>query len=579
MSDKLVDIILERNDKLKAEKNPWNILYQSLSEYILTRKASFTEENEDEFLNIEYVWDSTATKANRVMASALKGMMFPSAKDSFNLVKSDNISDKEEILRYYEWATKELANIMGDSSSGLEVALDEYFLDNGCFGTSGIAIFEGKDVGLPEIPIIYKPWNIKRMSIAENENGMIDVIYYEFKMTIRNAVNKYGLDNLSSKAKGLYKKDKFSEKIKILHAIEPMKNLEKLTSNNNFKNFPYLSYHIEVETKHIIKDSGFKEVPVVVGRFSKVIDDVYGYSPGIEALSNIYMINLNFENFVRFSEKSADPPSAIVDGIFGDVIDMSPGAFNVMDLSSEIRGNVPPIMPMHSGRLQESERVREELRRDIADMFYIDRLLNFNNEAQMTLGEVRIRREIQNQTFPSLFVRQETEVLSPLIKRSFNIAFNAGRLGVVRGSDEEKKILALNQKLYIEGKITLLPEIKYIPDEVVEKMENNEEVYNIEYTTPAMRISRTEELNGIISTWEFAGNVAQVYPEILDNLNADKSIKITSELLGASTEILRSEEEVEKIRETRRLAIQQQAEMQQMAETANVAKSLGAQSD
>ena len=75
-------------------------------------------------------------------------------------------------------------------------------------------------------------------------------------------------------------------------------------------------------------------------------------------------------------------------------------------------------------------------------------------------------------------------------------------------------------------------------------------------------------------TLGLVGNLAAVYPEILDNINADEAIRLAADIKGTPEKMMRSEEEVEELRRQRAEAQQQQMQAQQMAAMAQPAKDM-----
>ena len=130
-----------------------------------------------------------------------------------------------------------------------------------------------------------------------------------------------------------------------------------------------------------------------------------------------------------------------------------------------------------------------------------------------------------------------------------------GKLGVMPGS-----------KRHYDSIINGYPEL-IIPPDIATAMLRGEEVYTIEYLTPAMRMFQAELMGGIMNTWKFANDIAQTQPEIYDNLDEDISLKRISEFAGAPQEIIRSAEVIAGIRDARAKQQQQAQEFQQKIET------------
>lgn len=542
-----VESLLQRNKELKNEKSLWNNHYQIIGEYIRLRKQQFTVEMTPGGFLVDDIFDTTAPEANVKMAAAFMGLMWPNGAKSIRIIAPYGVVETPEIKKYYKEVTKRLSLAMDSPKSGLSTALDEYGQDQGAFGTCGIAIMPKDDL---DHPISYKVWDVKTMAIDENNDGFIDTVYNEKKMTVRQVVQEYGLKKCSERVRGLYKDRKFYEYITVLHIVEPRSTFNTKKKNN--QNMPIASIHIDVEAKHVMRDSGFVEMPIVVARFSKVPTEKYGRSPAMLALPDILELNAVRESKMLATEKNLDPSLIVYDdGTMGGAeIDTSPGSVTVISVSGRV-SNTKPVEPLYTvGEMQSTKEHIVYLSESITSKFYIDRLLDLNNEVRMTLGEAQIRNKIRGDSLSAIFARQELEFFTPLIERSFNIMFGKGLLGVEKGSKEEITAISLGEKPLL------------IPDEILKRIDAGREAYQIQYMSPAKRMMQAEEVQGIMTTWEFAINSASVAPDLLDNLDPDESIRRISFLTGCPDELVRDSQTVTLIRQFRAQAQAQQAQLE-----------------
>ena len=75
-------------------------------------------------------------------------------------------------------------------------------------------------------------------------------------------------------------------------------------------------------------------------------------------------------------------------------------------------------------------------------------------------------------------------------------------------------------------------------------------------------------------TLGFAGNLVAVFPEIVDNIDADKAIREYSEILGNAANLLIDKEQVDAMRAQRQADQAQMMQQQQQAAMAQNAKVL-----
>jgi hypothetical protein len=554
-----VQAVLVRTKQLEKNKQPWLAHLQLLGEYIHTRKQSFTsDQQKGDFLNRE-LFDSGAPKANKTMASTLVGMLWPPSAKKFRLRPPRGIGDKTDEKEYYEFITNLSRQTLDHERAGLRGSYDEYMLDQGAFGTSGIEVIEADDT--EDIDVLYKAWGIQEMKIAEGKNGRIDTIYLELKFPIHRVVAEYGLSAVSEKTRNLYKTSPDDE-IKLLIAIEPRKIRDY--SGKGPLDRPFQAIHVEMDQKVLLREKGYDELPIKVGRFTKLINEEYGRSPGMDALPSILETNAIWESVTIAIEKNLDPPLGVLDdGRLGNAeIDTSAGAINVFNIAGKAGEN--PVFPLYTvGEVRQTTNLLESLEKDISDHFFLDRLLDFNNETTMTLGEVQVRNKMRHQTLGSVFSRQIQEVFSPVIERTVNILFKKGRLGVVEGSVEHTMAV-------LEGR-----DIAVIPASVVALIKAGKDFYEIEYFTPAMQIMSAEENEGLFRAWQFAQALSQTNPNATIVLDEDYSVRRFTENSGAPSEAIRSKQKVAEILAEMDKQRQEQMQLEQAKQAAEAARNAG----
>lgn len=551
---------LARLKQLKALKQPWLELYQLLGEFIHQRRMDFlTTQQAGAFLTRE-IFDTTAPKAAKTAASSILSMLWPNSVKRFRFKPPAELSNTRENKEYYEKITAKQIAVMDNPKAGLPMALDEYMLEDVVFGTSGVGAFPDK-----KTKVRFKPYGIKNICIAEDANGFVDTVYCEWKWPVHQIVKEYGVENVSPRVRSLFEKGEFDTEFDVLISVEPRITDDFSQARGNDA-MPFEATHLEIESKKLLREGGYTEIPIKVGRFWKILGEVMGRSPGMDALPSTLEANAIWEAVTVAIEKNLDPPLGVLDDgkLGGGEIDTSAGAVNVFNITGRA-GEKNPIFPLYTvGEIKQTVNLLQELSQDISDHFFIDRLLDFNNETRMTLGEANIRNKLRNSTLGSIFTRQIAEVFSPLIERVFNILFEAGEFGVINGSAE-------HQIAHMIGENPII-----IPDEVAKLMLAGKDVYQIEYFTPALRVMQAEELDGIYRTWQSASEIAAAgVPEVLDNLDADESIRRVSNIAGAPTEILRAEKDIEEMRAERDRIRQQQMQLEQAKQTSEALRNVG----
>lgn len=550
-------------EELDAEKRPWLIHYQALAEIFLTRKMDFTRMMiPGQFLQAD-VFDNTGQFAAYTFASLFLSMMWPDSERTFRLRPVKRLRKLPGVEEYFRWATEVLHEAMDKPEAGLSMALMEHFLDTGIFGLSGIATLDGPEDD-DELPLVYDSWGVKSMCIRETAQGYVDTVYFVRSLTTRQIVLEYSKsgDKIPPKIQDQYEKRKFNEKHDVLTIIEPKKPEPGKRGQAGMK----------VRTIHIAKDEGVRmrlgaaeDMYVAVGRLFKSVDETQGRSCGMLALPDAQSLNALTEAVLVAAEKLLDPPLAVLDDgrLGGGVIDTSAGALNVFNSSGRM-GNEKPIFPINTvGEMQSALEQQKALIGKIMQAFFLDRLLDLNNQTQMTAYETSVRDKIRGESVGGIFARQEKEVMTPTVKTSFNKLFRKGYLGIINtgpGATLRRKWDAITGA-----------EKMIVPPAVVAAYQAGLNVFEVEYISPAKRFQQAGKLQGLMTAIDSIVALQPVIPGMTDGIDPDKTRSDIYEYAGAPITGLRTIDETLKFRAANREAADKQAQLQEGEAKTNIA--------
>ena len=502
--------------RLMEKRSNWENHWQEVSDYMLPRKAEITKERARGDKRHTQIFDATAIHALELLAASLHGMLTSSANKWFSLrFKETELNSLDEAKEWLEDATSRMYDVIAKSNFQQEIF--ECYHDLIAFGTSCLMIEEDQD----DI-INFSARHIKEIYIQENKKGFVDTIYRRFKMPAQAVADKFGIDNVSKEISNKIKKTPFDD-VELVHVVRPRYDFDPQKLDK--KNMPFQSIYFEYGSGHIIKIGGFKENPYVIPRYLKASTEVYGRSPGMNALPDVKVLNKMVENSLKAAAKQIDPPLLIPDDGMLAPVRMSPGSINYYRAGSRDR-----IEPLNINANNSTTLNSENQRRDaIVKMFHVDQLVISENR-NMTATEVVQRQEEKMRILGPVLGRLQSELLSPLIIRIFNILLRNG--------------------LFLPA-----PEIL------------RSQELNIEYVSPMALAQRSQELQSIMRGLELFGSMAQAMP-VMDYIDENGFIKQVIDILGLPAKMIKSDAQVQEIRQQRAAQEQQQMEMQQqMAET------------
>ena len=515
---------LKNNLSILMEKRAtWESHWQEVADYMLPRKADINTERPKGDKRHTLIFDGSAIHALELLASSLHGMLTSSVNRWFGLrFKETLVNQNDEAREWLDDVTDKM--YLAISRSNFQQEVFETYFDLIAFGTSCLQIEEDKD----DI-IRFSSRHIKELYISEDAKGMVNCIYRRFKMSAKATVEKFGLENLSSKVQNTFKKSQF-EDVELCHVVKPrdMYNPRK----EDKQNMPFVSCYFEYDSGHIISEGGFREFPYVVPRYLKASSEIYGRSPGMNALADVKVLNKMVEVGMKAAAKQVDPPLLVSDDSMLSPIRMSPGSINYFR-----SGSRDTIQPLNIGANNPLGLNMEEQRRQaISQIFHVDQLLITENR-NMTATEVVQRNQEKMRILGPVLGRLQSELLQPMIIRIFNIMLRNG--------------------LFPEAPEILL----------------NQEV-DVEYVSPMALAQRGEELNSIVKGLELFGNISQLAPTTLDYIDPPGLIKNLIKILGLPATMIRSDEEVQQIAEEKAEAQNQQMQMQQNLAESEMARNV-----
>ena len=506
--------------RLMEQRSTWESHWQECADFMQPRKAEITNERARGDKRNLQIFDATAIHALELLASSLQGMLTSSANRWFSLrYKEDQLNDIDEAKEWLEDVTDKMYTAFARSNFQQEIF--EAYHDLITFGTACMMIEGDEDQILR-----FSTRHIKELYIQENDKGFIDTVYRRFKIPVHAAVEKFGLENLSLETGKLFKKEPF-EKIELVHVARPrtIYNENKLDK----KNMPFQSIYFEFSSGHIIDIGGFKELPYVIPRYLKASTEIYGRSPAMNALPDVKVLNKMVETAMKAAAKQVDPPLLVPDDSMLAPIRMSAGSLNYYRAGSRDR-----IEPLNIGQATSVTLNQENQRRDaINKTFHIDQLM-ISSQRSMTATEVIQRNEEKMRILGPALSRLQSELLQPMILRVFNIM--------------------LRNKLF----------------QVAPEVLSNQEI-DIEYVSPMALAQRSQELQSLVRGLELFTQIGQIAP-VQDYIDENGLVKQIINLLGLPAKMIKSDAQVQQVREQRAAAQAQAMQMQQAMQEAQMAK-------
>lgn len=519
---------LKRLKSLQDVRNSWDPQWRTIGRLMSSRLGRFSveETNRGEVKHGD-ILDNVAFVSYRTLAQGMMSGMTSPARPWFKLTLSDDaLADSSSVKEWLEEVTKRMRRVFQDSNTYR--ALHSMYEELALFGTA--ASFMVQD---DEKVVRHYPLTIGEYWVSANHKGEIDTLYRRIQKTAYELVDEFGIENVSNAVQSAYERGSKDKPVVVVHAVEP--NRSRDVSKHDAQNMAWRSVYFEEngEGDKLLRVSGFKRFPVLCARWAVTGNDVYGCSPGMDALGDVKQLYAMTEAHVVAVQRLVDPPLIISASFKDGDLDTNPGG------RTRAKGMADAAcVPINAGPINLDHLSRQIvlIKQSIREAFYVDMFLiiSGNDNTQMTATEVAERREEKMMMLGPVVERLQSELLNPLIDLTFDYMAQAGRLPPV-------------------------------PEELFEQD------YKVELVGMMAQSQQAIEANAVARLIGGTLEVARAKPEILDKIDLDALVDVQAHAYGVSPSIVRPTNEANKLRSQRAQAQQamQQAAMQnQAADTA-----------
>ncbi len=540
---------LRRYNSLKVRRDSvFKSAWQSLSQYYLPNMSDINnEKNEGTSGWSDRIFDTTGIEDARTCTTGQSNWATPAAEPWFQWSppKFLNMEDDDDGAIWTgicsEIALSELARSNYYSASGMQ------YQSRTVFGTGQLHIEEGRNALLN-----CSTRKIGTYCIDLSDEGIVDTIYSEFKLTARQAAQKFGMANLGEKVQKAAMDDGgqgADKEFTFLHAIRPREELERVPGKLDPENKPIASIYVSCDDKICVRISGYDEMPDSVTRFSDWgTGSAWGYSPAFETLPNVRQLNY----IVRFMdaqyELRANPRILEPVGLSGQ-LDLRPGGITTYDPNQGELGL--PREWMSSADIAGTEHSVKTKQDAVHRMFYTDVFSMLSQiDRRMTAYEISQRIGEKLEQLSPMFGRLITEKTGPDLKRVFGI-------------------------LYRAGKFPPAPRSMYVPDASGKKLRLV--MPEVSYTSRLSLALKSLQNRATVNTMQFviesAKNTGRI--DLLDNWDLDAMYRGYAIAEGVSAKYERPMRQVVALRDARAKQAAAQQAMMAAEQASNVAKNLG----
>lgn len=510
-------------DRQKNARNNFDSMFEEIARYVLPRAQDFVSKSSPGTRKDQYIFDSTAPLALPRFAAAMESLTAPRTEKWHSLRPlAENLQDDEEVALYLERKRDLLFRIRYSRQANFAGQIGECYTSLGAFGTMGMFIEDGLSRGP-----LYQSVPLSQMYIDEDAQGRVDTVRRKYTLTVRQAVQKFGSDNLPEDITKYADKEP-SKEFEFLHVVRP--NGERKADVRDFRGMKVAAFDICVTCRCTLRRGGYRTMPYAISRYTVAPGEVYGRSVMWDAFSDIKTLNEQAKTSLRYGQRLLDPPWLTADVDSLSPFSVQPGAINPGYLDGQGRAMAQSLVPSGDPRVAFED--MEGRRKNVNTSALITLFQILVDTPRMTATEALLRAQEKGALLAPTVGRQQSEFFDPLIHRELDIMENAGLF-----------------------------------DDMPEALAKEGGMMEVVYDSPLTRAQMAEEGVGMVRTIEIAGQLAQYDPEVIKDIDAAWTLRKLAKINGAPVQMIKSAE----VRDAEKQAAAQQEQMANILGAANSA--------
>lgn len=529
-----IQLLESRMTCLKSDASSWIDHYRQISRYLLPRNGLFFEENNNtrgERKN-QYIIDSSATRALRVSASGMKSDLISPSRKWFSL----EIEDKD-LMKYRpaaSWIDEAIA-ITHAKINASNVHRVTHTMYEELFGYGVSAAFKAKSF---DKVVILQHLAIGTYYIAANYNGDVDTLYREFYKSVAQVVKEFGIENVTNNTRSMFQRGQLDKQILIRHAVEPREDRDTKSYSVKDKKWKSCYWEPAGHNGKYLRESGFDNFEFIVARWSTNGNNVYGDSPGMDALGDIIQLqNAQYRNSQAI-DYMVRPPLQIPISMRNRDNQFFPGGASYYDPAGGVSGGVKTAFDVNID-LQHLLSDIQDIRNRINQAFFTDLFqLISSDDGQRTAYEIASRNQEKISVIGGVVERSNTDILDPIVSAFFEACLLGG----------------------------------LFPEPPPELRGHN---INVKYISILSEAAQSVDLVNIDRFTAGIGQMAQINPGVLDKYDTDTWVDVYADKLKVDPDLIIDNDKVAIIRQQRAEAQARAQQQQALIDAGGLAKNVG----
>lgn len=513
---RLTSEILTRLEEMKKIRQREESIWEDITEIIAPEYSDIMNEVADASLperRVAQNFDATGRDALRLWSNGFQGYTTPRNSPWVKETLADHKLMKASGVRRYLQERTEVITWQLQSSNFYD-SLQPVLQAGGSVGTGGWTI----DFSQPHRKLHFRPRHPNQVYIAENALGMVDTVYIVEELNWRQIVEEFGEEALESHELDQARRQPLAPK-KVLHACYPRRDkmVDGLRVNTN-KN--YASVWILMGPNRMLRESGYDRLRDIFWRFSRYPGSPYGRGPSHLALIDLLRAEKINETMLLAADLAVRPPMQYPAELEGK-LNLNPHG---MTPYYDPRRQIQQVAAV--GSYPWGVDLQDDIRQSIRRHYHVDfwLMLSQSQSGQRTAYETAQLAGEKAAVMGAEVGRYESEFLDPSLS---TIAYILEQEGMMPDPPPEIRDRIADTRFTYDGPLAQLQKRHY------------------------------GQMN-VIQILNQASLVTQMIPETIDYIDGNALMKEALRRMDTPEDLIRSEEDVQAIREARnRMAAQE----------------------
>ena len=507
---------LDRFSRMENDRSAFDNTWQDIADHEIGRR-NFTTVRTPGRERMSQIYDTTAITSLDLLSSALHSLLTNSAVRWFEIeTEFPGMNEQKDIRMWLENAKDIMYAAFNRNEAAFTSNMHEVYFDLAAFGTCCLYIGDQPGFGP-----YFSSRPLGEIYFAEDSRGRIDTVFRKFVLSARQAVQKFGEEEVPFAVKKL-ESNESDDTFNFLHVVTP--NPDVQYGYIDYGGMPFHSCYVCIDEEMKVSEGGYWEMPYCIARWEKDSGETYGRGPGWRALADAKMLNAMNKTMLEAAQKSVNPPLLVADD--GEIPQLNAHPNGVITYRAGTLSDDPIRYLEARSQFQIGVAEIQDKRENVRRAFHWE-LLQLYESPHMTATQVI---ELANQTqrlLAPVIGRMQSELLEPIIERVFGVLLRAGAFAQ--------------------------------PPEILQGQN-----LTVNYLSPASRAQRMSDSSAIVEAVGTAIQLSEAFPTMIDLFNPDEIARQVAESKGAPASILRSPEEIAAIRQQRAMAQQEAAKEQAM---------------